>query len=326
MKVIIPAAGAGTRLRPHTHSVPKALLYVAGRPVLAHIVDRVVRLNPSEVTIVVGFLGSQIIDFVRREYDLNVRFVEQKELLGLGYAILLGIDPGETEDLLIILGDTIVDADWQTIIGHGRNILAVKEVEDPRRFGVVETAGSRVTGIVEKPENPSSNLAAIGVYYIRDARAFRAALERIHGRDTKTGGELQVTDAIALLLSEGFKLHAVTVDRWYDCGKRETMLETNRHLLANLPDTGEVNCHPGSVLIPPYFVAPDAVIQRSIIGPNTSVAERSVIRNSIVSDSIISAGTRVENALLVSSMIGSNAVVIGSFKVLNVGDSSEISY
>jgi len=326
LKVIIPAAGVGARLRPHTHSAPKALLYVAGKPILAHIVDQVVKLKPSEVVIIVGFLGSQIVDFVKSEYDLNVRFVEQKQLLGLGYAILLGIEPGETEDLLIILGDTIVETDWQSLFSRNQNILGVKEVDDPQRFGVVEMKGTRITSIVEKPENPKSHLAAVGMYYLRNTAEFRSALQQVYNKGIRTQGEIQVTDAIQLLIDSGLELHAVTIDGWYDCGKRETMLLTNKHLLSNLPDTGELRDHPQSVLIPPVYVAPDAVIERSIIGPDTSIAAGCVIRNSIISNSIISAGARVEDARLVSSLIGNNAVVTGSFKVLNVGDSSEITY
>lgn len=322
---MIPAAGVGQRLKPHTHTAPKPLLYVAGKPILAHIVDQVAKLNPSEVSIITGFRGQQIVDFISSEYDLNIRFVEQKKLLGLGYAILLGIDQDETEDILVILGDTIIDTDWQSIIDRGQNILGVKEVEDPRRFGVVETNGTRVTRIDEKPENPRSNLAAVGLYYIKDTSAFRSALQEIHDKDIKTDGEIQVTDAIQLLLDRGIELHAAAIDGWYDCGKRETMLSTNRHLLANLPrsDHGK---HPESVLIPPVFVAKDAIIERSIIGPNVSIAAGCIIRNSIISDSIISAGARVEDARLVESLVGNNATVIGSSKVLNVGDSSEISY
>jgi len=314
LKVIIPAAGEGTRLRPHTHSVPKALLYVAGKPILAHIVDQVVQLNPSEVTIIVGFLGSQIVDFVKSEYDLNVRFVEQKELLGLGYAILLGIEPEETEDILVILGDTIVETDWQSLLGRNQNVLGVKEVDEPQRFGNVEVKGTKITSIVEKPDNPESNLAAVGVYYIKDTKVLRNALEEVYNEGIRTRGEIQVTDAIQLLLDNGVELHAVSIDGWYDCGKRETMLQTNRHLLANLTDEGEHRNHSESVLIPPVYVAPDAVIERSIIGPNTSVAAGCVIRDSIISDSIISAGACVEDARLISSLIGNNAVVNGSLQ------------
>jgi glucose-1-phosphate thymidylyltransferase len=326
LKIIIPVAGIGTRLRPHTHSAPKALLYVAGKPILAHILDQVIELNPSEVTLIIGFLGSKIVNYVRQEYKINVRFVEQTELLGLGYAIYLGIDEGETEDILIVLGDTIVETDWSKLIGRNQNILAVKEVDDPRRFGVVETDGTKITGIVEKPENPKSNLASVGVYYIKDTPAFHRALKTIYDKDVKTRGEIQVTDAFDLLVREGVQLHAYPIEGWYDCGKRETMLETNRHLLATMPESMNRTEIPGCVVNPPVYLDHDVIVEKSIIGPNTSVAEGSVIINSIVSDSIISAGARVENARLTSSLVGNNAVVKGAFKVLNVGDSSEITY
>jgi len=326
LKIVIPVAGIGSRLRPHTHSAPKSLLYVAGKPILGHILDQVVKLNPSEVTLIIGFLGSMIVNYVNRQYDIKARFVEQADLLGLGYAIYLGIREGETEDILIILGDTVIETDWAKLIAKKQNILGVKEVDDPRRFGVVETNGTMITGIVEKPEKPKSNLASVGVYYIKDTPLFYDALRTVYKTGIRTRGEFQVTDAFDLLINKGVELHAYPIEGWYDCGKRETLLETNRHILAGLPTGVNNQEFPGSVINPPVYVAPDAVIERSIIGPNTSVAEGSVIINSIVSDSIISAGARVENARLTSSLVGNNAVVRGVFKVLNVGDSSEISY
>ncbi len=326
MKVIIPAAGIGARLRPHTHSAPKALLYVAGKPILGHILDQIIPLKPSEVVITVGFLGAKVIDYVEKNYDINVRFVRQQELLGLGYAIYLGIDPDETDDLLIILGDTIVETDWSCLLKSNRNIIAVKEVDDPRRFGVVETDGTKITSIVEKPEDPASNLAVVGVYYIKDTAIFREALDEIYVSGLRTNGEFQVTDAFELLLRKGVDIHVCPIDGWYDCGKRESLLETNKHLLESLPDEKKHVTIEGCVVIPPVYVDPDARVEESIIGPNTSIAAGSSISNSIISNSIISAGARVENARLTSSLVGNHAVVRGSFKILNVGDSSEISY
>ena len=321
MKVIIPVAGIGSRLRPHTHSAPKSLLYVAGKPILGHILDQVVKLNPSEVIFITGFLGSQIVDYVNSEYKINAKFVEQKELLGLGYAIYLGTEKNQTEDLLIILGDTVIETEWEKIIGQKKNILGVKEVDDPRRFGVVETSGTKITSIVEKPQHPKSNLASVGLYYIHDTIQFHDALSEVLESGVRTRGEVQVTDAFDLLLKQGFELHAYPVKGWHDCGKRETLLETNKHLLKAMPHDMSQGKAPGCVINPPVFIAPNA-----IIGPNASVADGSVIRNSIVCDSIISSGARVENARLTSSLVGNNAVVNGAFKVLNVGDSSEISY
>jgi glucose-1-phosphate thymidylyltransferase len=326
VKVIIPAAGIGSRLRPHTHSAPKALLYVAGKPILGHIIDSVLKLSPSEITIITGFLGDKVVDYVTGSYAAKVRFVDQEELLGLGYAVYLGMRPGDTEDLLVILGDTIIDTDWNGLFGRKQNILAVKEVEDPTRFGVVETIGTRIVRIEEKPERPKSMLASVGVYYFKDTARFYEALDHVYRSGLRTRGEFQVTDAFSRLIELGVELHAFTIDGWFDCGKRETMLETNRYLLARLPENVRKAEIPGSVTVPPVYIDPDATVEKSIIGPNTSVAAGSVIINSIVSDSIISAGARVENARLTSSLIGNNAIVTGVFKLLNVGDSSEISY
>jgi glucose-1-phosphate thymidylyltransferase len=199
-------------------------------------------------------------------------------------------------------------------------------VDDPRRFGVVETTGTKITAIVEKPEEPASNLAVVGAYFIKDALVLRDALRRIQQSGKLTQGELQITDAFDLMVRDGIEMHVCPIDGWYDCGKRETLLETNRHLLKKLPDAEKSPRHEGCVIIPPVYIADDVVVERSIIGPNTSVGAGSTIVKSIVSDSIISAGARVENARLTSSLVGNNAYVRGSYKVLNVGDSSEISY
>jgi glucose-1-phosphate thymidylyltransferase len=202
----------------------------------------------------------------------------------------------------------------------------VKEVDNPRRFGVVETNGTRITGIVEKPEVPPTNLAVVGAYYIKDTAIFRDALREIHDRDVRTKGEIQVTDAFALMIRNGVEMHVCPVEGWFDCGKRETLLETNRHLLKTLPDKSRRTHIEGCVILPPVYIADDATVEKSVLGPNTSVASGTIIKNSIISDSIISAGARVENARLTASLVGNNAYVRGSFKVLNVGDSSEICY
>jgi len=325
LKIIIPVAGIGSRLRPHTHSAPKALLYVAGKPILGHILDQVAKLNPTEIVVIIGFHGDKIVEFVKSNYDLNVRFVEQERLLGLGYAIYLGLEDNETQDVLVILGDTIIETSWRELFERDQNTLAVKEVEDPRRFGVVETRGTLITSLVEKPENPQSNLALVGLYYFKEAAALREALVEIREKGITTQGEFQVTDALSLMIDKGIELHAHRIDGWFDCGKRETMLETNRHLLKNLGADGCKSCD-GCVTIPPVYIDPDARVENSIVGPHASIAAGCVIKNSIISDSIISAGARVENARLTASLIGNNAIVRGSFKVLNVGDSSEISY
>ncbi len=324
MKVIIPVAGIGTRLRPHTHTAPKALLYVAGKPLLGHILDSLKNIEFDEVTFIVGFLGDQIVDFVRRNYEFNARFVEQKELHGLGYAINMGLDEDETDDILVLLGDTIIETNWDSFIGQGKNLLGVKQVNDPRRFGVAEVEGDRIVKLWEKPENPPSNLALVGIYYIKDTPLLKQCLKELIKADIKTRNEYQVTDAFQIMLDKGAEIHTFEIEGWYDCGKAETLLETNHHLLDKCEE-----CAPridGSVIIPPVFIDKTAKIENSIIGPFASIAAAATVENSIIVNSIVALGAHVRNASLKNSLIGDHAIVNGHYKILNVGDSSEVGY
>lgn len=324
MKVLIPVAGIGTRLRPHTHTEPKALLYVAGKPLLGHILDSIKGIEFDEITFVVGFLGDKIIEFVKENYSFKTNFIRQEEILGLGYAINLAIREQEDDDLLILLGDTIIETDLTDFVSLNKNLLGVKPVEDPRRFGVVETEGDRAVKLWEKPQDPPSNLALVGLYYIKDTPLLKKCLKEIISANIKTKNEYQVTDALQLMLEKGAKMYTYKIDGWYDCGKSETLLETNRHLLDNCE-----TCQPsidGSVVIPPVFIDKTAEIENSIIGPYASVAANTRIANSIISNSIISVGAIVKHGLLEGSLVGNHAVVKGNFRRLNVGDSSEISY
>lgn len=325
MKAIIPAAGIGTRLRPHTYTLPKALLYVAGKPIIAHILDDVVPLSPSSIVLIVGYKGELIEQFVRKHYpSLNVDFVFQEERKGIGHAVDLTRKVADLgEPLLIVLGDTIIKTDLAKVVAHKTNVLGVKEVDDPRRFGVAETQGGRITKLVEKPAEPASNLALVGLYYLQDGKALFAAVREIIDRNITTNNEYQITDALQLMIGRGGEFVPYVIDEWFDCGKPEAMLETNRKLLKNAPVTPPIE---GSIIIPPVSISPGAEIVNSIIGPYVSIAERCVIHSSVVRDSVVSEGASVTDALLESSLIGANAVIRGGFKKLDVGDSSEISF
>lgn len=323
MKAVIPVAGEGTRLRPHTHTVPKPLLKVAGKAILGHILDDVVHLGINEVVLIVGYRGTHIVDYVKANYDLNVSFVEQRERLGLGHAIYLTKDYVGDEPVLVMLGDTIFKGDFARIVGSGANYLGVKEVPDPERFGVVEVDGGRIVNLVEKPAEPQSNLAIVGIYCIHDGARLYDALGTIISEDLRTRGEYQLTDALNLMIRRGIELEAFEIEGWYDCGKPETLLETNRDLLEM---AGSKISVPGSIIIDPVNIAGDVVIESSVIGPYVSISDKTVVKKSIIRNSILGSSALVEDALLESSLIGDNAVVRGLFKKLNVGDSSEIDF
>ena len=321
MKAIIPVAGQGTRLRPHTHTTPKVLLHVAGKPIVGHILDQLVTLGVSDLVMVVGYRGDMVQDYVNRHYDFQAEFVEQRELLGLGHAILQTREAVQEGPGLIVLGDTVFRANLDPVLNSKEALIGVKPVEDPRRFGIAELEGNRITRLVEKPDHPSSNLAIVGIYYLPEMSVLYEALERLIGSEKRTKGEFQLTDALQDLLDQGNIMHPLPVDGWLDCGKSETLLDTNRQLLITNSHHRQID---GTIVIDPVYIADSASVASSIIGPFVSIGENSRIERSMLRDTIVNKGATVMGAALDKSIIGENANVVGKMTRLNVGDSSEI--
>jgi len=321
MKAVIPAAGVGTRLRPHTLNKPKALLPVAGKPILAHIVDDLTDAGIDSFVLIVGYHGGKIRRwFTRERPDLDITFVEQPERLGLGHAIWTARKVLGDEPFFCILGDTILKADYATLLASPESMIAVREVEDARRFGVVEMEGERVVRFVEKPEVPLSNLAIVGAYLFRDALALWKALDRIVAENIRTRGEFQLTDALQMMVEAEVPFRTVGVTDWYDCGKKETWIETNRILLERMPESA-----PREGIVPPCQVAADAVITGSMIGPNVSIGSGVVINDCALSDCVIGAESRLTGCRLDRSLVGEQCEVQGVSGEINVGDFCEIS-
>jgi len=322
MKVVMPMAGLGTRLRPHTYSKAKPLLPVAGKPVLAHLLDRFKGLEVEEYIFIVGHLGEQIEEYVAANYDFPARFVWQREPKGQAHALHLAREYIDSPFLLIFV-DTIFEADLTCIDEVASDgLVFVKEVDDPRRFGIVLLEGDRITRFIEKPEEPLSNLALVGVYYVVNWPLLMVCVETLLKEGIQTKGEYYIADAFQLMVDRGARLETVTVDVWQDCGKPEALLATNRYLLekgAALEAETE-----NSVLLPPVYIAPTANLRNSIVGPYVSVAEGSVIVNSIIRDSIIDEGAYIEGAVLEGSVVGAHARVRGRARRLDVGDSSQV--
>lgn len=322
MKAIIPVAGVGSRLRPHTYTLPKVLLNVAGKPILGHILGELEKQEVRECCIIVGYMGELVEEYVRKNFDLDVTFVQQEERKGLGHSLWLARHTLDDEPVLIILGDTVFEMDLAAIKNFKTSALGVKEVEDPRRFGVVEVDSEGIiTKLVEKPDVPPTNLALVGLYYIANPHLLATSLNTVIEKDIRTRGEYQLTDALQLMIDAGERCTTFSVDGWYDCGKSETLLSTNRYLLGK---HSTERLFPDAVVIPPVYIAPNAKVQRSVIGPNATIADGAVVVDSIVRDSIIGDGASVQQSLLESSIVGNNAGVRGQFMCANVGDSSEI--
>ena len=325
MKAILPVAGVGSRLRPHTHTVPKALVHVAGKPILGHILDSLQPAGIDEVVLVVGYLGEQVVDYVKNTYDLRVQVVEQEERLGLGHAIFLTREcVQEGEPVLIVLGDTIVQADLASVLQRGVTAIGVREVDNPSNFGVVQLEGGRIQKLMEKPQEPPTNLAVVGVYYIQNSSLLFHSLEEIIAQDIRTGGELQLTDGLQKMIDAGEPMEVFNVDDWLDCGNPETLLATNRYLLAANGYT-PFQRRSDVIVIPPVYIDSGADLENCIVGPYVSIANGAQISNALIRDSIINEGAYVSDLLLEKSLVGHRAVVQGRFSRLNIGDSSEIT-
>ena len=323
MKAVILLAGLGTRLRPHTYSKPKPLVQVAGKPVLGHVMDSLKGLSIDETIFIVGYLGDQIQKYVADHYPhMRARYVEQNEMKGQAHAIRLAKDFIDQE-VLVIFGDTIWETDFSRLSRvKGDGLIYTKQVDDPRRFGVVNLQDGFVTKFVEKPTTPISNLAVVGVYYFRDWKRLMNALDTLIERNIQTKGEYFLADAMQLMIEDGARLEAETIPVWEDCGTVPAILRTNRYLLTK--QGSHARDLPGSVILPPVYISDSAHIVNSIIGPNVSISEEAIVENSIIRDSIISEGAHIENRVLEGSLIGKDALVRGTFQRLNVGDSSEI--
>lgn len=321
MKVVIPVAGEGRRLRPHTNTVPKPLLEVAGKPILAHILDPLLQLDIDEIIFVIGYLGNQIKEYVSENYSFRSSFVKQDRLLGLGYAVSLALNKLEESDVLIILGDTIAECDLGEFTTKSDYVLGVKQVDDPTRFGIADIKDGIVTKLVEKPKDPPGNLALIGLYYFKRIAMLKSELAKLVESDRKTSGEIQLTDALQGMIESGTKFRASEVESWHDCGKKETILKSNQHFLKSANFSGS---HNGSKIVPPVYISESAEIRKSTIGPNVSIAKSVSISDSVIENSIIGESSNVKNADIKDSLIGRSVLVSNYKGTLNLGDNSII--
>lgn len=330
MKAIIPVAGIGSRLRPHTHTQPKALVPVAGKPILGHIVDHLIASGLNDFVFIVGYLGDKIEQYLLKQYpNLNCEFVMQTSGKGIGHAIVLAKDHVKMQEpVLIVLGDTIFEAQLDDVFNASCSMLGVKKVEDPRSFGVAEMNAEHViTRLVEKPAIPKSNLALIGVYFIRETQMLFDALAFNVENEIKTQNEFHLTDALMRMIEQGVSFKTFDVENWFDCGKKEILLQTNALLLKRKKQPElKPNQVEKSIIIPPVYIGENARIVHSVIGPNVSVGDHTVIRSSIISDSIIGPYAQISSAVLKETVIGNDASLKGMVYRLNLGDSAEMDF
>jgi glucose-1-phosphate thymidylyltransferase len=330
MKAIIPVAGLGTHLRPHTYTQPKPLIPVAGKPILGHIIERLLAAGVEDYVFVIGYLGEKIEAYVSRVYpEIRANFVSQHTREGLGHAIWLTRHVvNENEPVCIALGDTIFEVDLESVLNSGESALGVKKVDRPDEFGVAEISeDGLITRLVEKPDIPKSNMALVGLYVIQESKALFKALDMIVNTGKRTQSEFHLTDGIQSLVEDGVTIRAFKVRNWYDCGKVDILLETNATLLRKQEedDTDWAARYPDSIIVPPVAIAKGAKIQHSIVGPNVTIGDKTVVRSSILRDSIIGNYARLADISLHNSVIGSDTAIKGSNQSLNIGDNTELN-
>jgi glucose-1-phosphate thymidylyltransferase len=326
MKVIIPVAGAGTKLRPFTYTQPKALIPLAGSTILGYIIDALLDYGAQEFVFVIGHLGEKIQTYVQEKYPmLKAHFVVQTSRDGTAHAVLLAkefVKPNE--EVLILYGDTIVECDLPKLMDSKHSGFIVKKVEDPLSFGIVECDGDgKVKHVVEKPKVPKSNVALVGMYRIVETEILFSIIEKALAQNTD--GKYTLTHAIDAMIQQGITFNMLHASNWYDCGKKETLLATNASLLKKFEfASDEVPFFENTIIIHPVSIAEGCDIQNSIVGPNVTIGENAKITNSIVSDSIIGSYSELLKIVLHNSLIGNDAVLKGYSQSLNIGDNTEI--
>ncbi len=325
MKVIIPLAGKGTRLRPHTHVTPKPMLRIAGKPVMDYVMDDVKRLGDVEqVVYVTGHLKEKVEEHARRDIGLPAVFVEQSVQDGTAGAVNLA-RPYVDQPVLIIFVDTIFDADLSIVHDTDADgIIWTKEVEDYQRFGVVVTdADGHMTKIVEKPSTPISKRANIGLYYIRNWKLLFEGIDHVLTQP-QNKGEYYLTDAFQYMIDKGAKIKVVDVAGWYDAGQIETLLDTNRVMLekgrARRPSAVDAS----ATIVDPVYIEEGVTIRDSTVGPNVSISAGSTIEGSTLRDSIVGAQSRVLGSRLHDSIIGDAVKLEGFAGSVTIGDHGEV--
>lgn len=334
MKAIIPAAGRGTRLYPQTHTKPKAMVRLAGKPILGHILASLSKTRIDEVVIVVGGpMKHQIVDYAERSFgdDFGFRFVDQESAEGLGHSIYQAEAAVRGDPALIALGDMLFENGYETFLAAHDDFtdpdasIGVKTVAEPQHYGVAELAdGTRVERLVEKPDEPRSNYAISGVYIVQNTDLLFDALGHLIENDVRgAGDEYQLTDALQRMLDHDARIDVFEVEDWYDCGRPETLLEANRVLLSK-GQTNGASTLDNAVVVPPVDFGDGVTLSESVVGPHVSVDDGADITESIVRDGIVGRNATLDCVNLEGSIVGDGATVRGEANQLNVGDNSVI--
>lgn len=326
MKAIIPVAGAGTKLRPHSYTQPKALIPLAGKTVLSIIIDQLREAGITEFIFIVGYFGDKIRDYVKNKYpDLKTHYVHQTDRQGVGHAIRLTKNIVNQEEVFVVLGDSICEYDVKEVVNSDFSMIGVRKVDDPRDFGVAEIEeGGFINHVVEKPNIPKSNMAIVGVYKIKESEQMFQCLENNIRQGLRSHGEYSLTDALDCMIQMGAKFKSFKVENWFDCGRKETLLESNAILLKKFAVRTDAAQFENTVIVQPVSIGVGCTIKNSIIGPDVTVGENTIIEDSIVKNSIIGSFSNLFDIVLDDSVIGSDTNLRGETRSLNIGDNTSI--
>lgn len=326
MKAIIPVAGAGTKLRPQSYTQPKALIPLAGKTVLSIIIDQLRQAGINEFIFIVGYLGEKIQDYVKSKYPgLKAHYVHQVDRQGVGHAIRLTRSIVDNDEVFVVLGDTICEYDVLEVMRSPYSMIGVRKVDDPRDFGVAEISEDGfINHVVEKPQIPKSNMALVGVYKIKESGQMFQCLENNIRQGLRSHGEYSLTDALDCMIGLGVRFQSFKVENWFDCGRKETLLESNATLLKKFAKQTDPAQYENTVIIPPVSIGAGCTIKNSIIGPNVAIGENTTIDYSIVRDSIIGSFSNLFDIVLNESLIGSDSNLRGETRTLNIGDNTSI--
>jgi len=330
MKAIIPVAGAGTRLRPLTYANPKPLIPVAGKPIISYLIEQLRQVGIEDFIFVIGYLGEKIKNYVEETYpDLNMKFVTQEERLGSAHALWVAREFFRgSDEVYIFFGDVIIDVDMRRVVDFPASCVGVSKVNQPWEYGVVEYGDDGwIARVVEKPKIPKSDLAMVGLYKIIEVEALIEALEFNVVNNIRSYGEFPLTDALMRMIERDVQVGSFSVDNWFNCGKKEVLLETNATLLdregfasANLPNFDN------SIIIDPVSIGEGCQISNSIVGPHVTLGQHTIIDNAIIRNSIIGNYASIAEVVLQSSVVGNDTSIRGLRPSLNIGDNTEIDF
>jgi len=332
MRLIIPMAGRGTRLRPHTHVTPKPLLPVAGKMIVERIIEtfhKTLDRTIDEIVFVLGDFGDEVkreLTEMSERQGATARFYTQDVAKGTAHAVQCASDSLEGE-VIIVFADTLFDTDTKVTVGDADSVIWLKEVEDPSRFGVAVHEGDTITDFVEKPSEPISNLAIIGVYYFKEGEALKKEIQYLLDNNvTGHGEEYQLTDALDRLLKDGKRFKKATVDEWLDCGTLPAWVETSHHIIEKEQQEIDKSKFPGCTFKEPVYIGKNVTIKDSILGPNVTVNDGATIAGCTLSDTIVLDNATVKNSQLKNSTVGEHAKVKGINGTVHAGNHSVVEH